>query len=307
MSAANKRGAINRTHLIAERDGWICNGCGETCVPYTDSIPNGERYATVDHKDPTGGNELGNLWLMCAPCNSSKGQQSLEDWERTLDFDGGYMRRGFTQIPNGLLYAAHVSLGARMTLICLMQFAWKGDPFPGQEKLGTMLGVTDRTIREYLSELKDKGYIKVYRRGRGKTNVYRIVQQKLLVQPSEETSVQFYGERKESSGLDRKQASDKEYEVEEDEVEHLAAAPRQPRPANDIWDVLSEIFGEPTTRTAQKVRGKVASSLRSAGANRDEILKRAKTWPQHFDNATFTDLALEKHWDTLGRKPLRRQ
>jgi hypothetical protein len=69
---------------------------------------------------------------------------------------------------------------------------------------------------------------------------------------------------------------------------------------------LSAIFGEPTTRTACQVRGKVVASLRSARASPDEIVRRAKRWPLHFDTATLTDLALEKHWDTLDRKPLRR-
>lgn len=79
------------------------------------------------------------------------------------------------------------------------------------------------------------------------------------------------------------------------------------RRRDEIWDALGAIFGEPTTRTAEKVRGKVVSSLRYAHADPAEIEVRAKRWPLHFDRATLTDLALEKHWDTLGRKPLRRQ
>lgn len=91
----------------------------------------------------------------------------------------------------------------------------------------------------------------------------------------------------------------------------LAAAPPTDgngshRPKNETWDALSAIFGEPTTRSAQKVRGKVCSSLRAARASPDEIVTRAKRWPLHFDGATMTDLALEKHWDTLARQPLRR-
>jgi hypothetical protein len=93
--------------------------------------------------------------------------------------------------------------------------------------------------------------------------------------------------------------------VDLEPITPLAAAPRK-RAANEQWDALSHIFGEPTTRTAQRVRGKVVSSLRSAGATGPEIVARARRWPLHFDGAVMTDLALEKHWDTLGRKPLRR-
>ena len=92
----------------------------------------------------------------------------------------------------------------------------------------------------------------------------------------------------------------------EPEVEPTSAAAPRKRAPNEQWDALSHIFGEPTTRTAQMVRGKVVSSLRSAGATAPEIVARARRWPLHFDGAVMTDLALEKHWDTLGRKPLRR-
>jgi hypothetical protein len=93
------------------------------------------------------------------------------------------------------------------------------------------------------------------------------------------------------------------------EPKPLAAAPqngKSQRPRNDVWDTLNTLFGEPTTRSAQTLRGKVCFSLRQAGATPDEIIRRAKRWPLHFDSATLTAPALEKHWDTLARKPLRR-
>lgn len=74
---------------------------------------------------------------------------------------------------------------------------------------------------------------------------------------------------------------------------------------NPIWDALVEVFGEPSTDTARTLRGKVCSSLTRAGATPDEVLRRARSWPSHFSDATLTETALEKHWDALGRKPLR--
>jgi hypothetical protein len=82
----------------------------------------------------------------------------------------------------------------------------------------------------------------------------------------------------------------------------LAPAARE---RNEIWDALTVMFGEPTTRPAQKLRGQIASELRSAGATGPEILARGKRWPRHFETATLTETALLKHWDRLGRKPLR--
>ena len=95
---------------------------------------------------------------------------------------------------------------------------------------------------------------------------------------------------------------DPKNENQEEREELLAATPRK---RNEIWDALSEIFGEPATRTAQTGRGKVCSSLTAAGATPDEIFKRAKRWALHFDHATLTDHALEKHWHTLPLKPRR--
>jgi len=82
----------------------------------------------------------------------------------------------------------------------------------------------------------------------------------------------------------------------------LAPAARE---RNEIWDALTVMFGEPTTRPAQKLRGQISSELRSAGATGPEILARGKRWPSHFETATLTETALLKHWDRLGRKPLR--
>jgi hypothetical protein len=84
----------------------------------------------------------------------------------------------------------------------------------------------------------------------------------------------------------------------------LAAAPRE-RPRNELWDALEVIFGPAETRTAQTLRGKVVSSLALAGATPAEINARARRWRLHFEGATMTELALEKHWDTLPRRPLK--
>ena len=86
------------------------------------------------------------------------------------------------------------------------------------------------------------------------------------------------------------------------ESESKASLSRQP---NQVWDALVEVFGEPSTDTARTLRGKVCSSLTRAGATPEEVVRRAKSWPRHFDTATLTETALEKHWDALGRAPMR--
>jgi len=74
---------------------------------------------------------------------------------------------------------------------------------------------------------------------------------------------------------------------------------------NPIWDSLTEVFGEAQTENARSLRGKVCRSLSSAGATPQDVVKRAKAWPRHFEGATLTETALEKHWTALGRPPLR--
>lgn len=93
---------------------------------------------------------------------------------------------------------------------------------------------------------------------------------------------------------------------------------------NFVWEGFSAVFGEPTGPAARKRRGKnvaeVAASLAASAAApsveswasvvewpecADEVLRRAQAWPLHFEGATLTEEALAKHWDTLGRSPLR--
>src|SRR5690606_36032856 len=77
------------------------------------------------------------------------------------------------------------------------------------------------------------------------------------------------------------------------------------RQRDEVWDALVELFGEPATDTNRKLRGKVVASLKRAGATYDEILRRAQSWPLHFESATLTESAPEKHWDRLGKPRMR--
>lgn len=88
-------------------------------------------------------------------------------------------------------------------------------------------------------------------------------------------------------------------------VEEPNGSSGERRARNPIWDALTAVFGEPSTDTARSLRGKVCASLTRAGATPDEIVARARAWPRHFEHATLTETALEKHWDALGRRPLR--
>ena len=109
------------------------------------------------------------------------------------------LKHGFSQLPNFILRDKRLSFGARLTYSVLLSYAWQEDScFPGQERMAQDLGTTDRSIRKFLNELKDHGYIDWKQQGLNKPNIYYI----LDYQP-----ITSEADRKPSSGPDRKQIS----------------------------------------------------------------------------------------------------
>lgn len=66
---------------LMERSGGKCEWCGRDV---------GGSRATVDHIDPDGGNDLGNLALLCRPCNSRKSNGTLD---RLRSIDEAHLHR----------------------------------------------------------------------------------------------------------------------------------------------------------------------------------------------------------------------
>jgi len=122
---------------------------------------------------------------------------------RGVKFADPKLQAGFTQIPNVILRNASLSAGARLTYAMLASFAWdKDECFAGQKKLGELVGVGDRMIRNYLDELVTGGLLEVQRQGLRKPNRY------LLFGSTQEGNC--------GSALDGKHSSDEEDPGEED-------------------------------------------------------------------------------------------
>jgi hypothetical protein len=103
--------------------------------------------------------------------------------ERNIEIVGADLatRHGFTQVPNFILTNADISVGAKLAYAMLLKYAWQDDAcFPGQIKLATDMGATDRSVRTYLKELESEELLEIKQRGLGKTNLYRL---HLIVKP----------------------------------------------------------------------------------------------------------------------------
>lgn len=135
--------------------------------------------------------------------------------EKTLVILDPTLKRGFTAIPNAVLFAGGLSMAAKCLYFILLSFAWQeNECFPGQQRLAEKAGCTDRTVRKYLDELKEYGLISWVQRGLNQTNVYYIHNLEDLEALSDKDRKERSGpDRKGCSGQERKELSDKEYSV----------------------------------------------------------------------------------------------
>lgn len=97
--------------------------------------------------------------------------------ERNIEIDtkDPVVLGGFTQVPNYILKSQKLTVGEKLTFAMFLSYAWHNDYcFPGQDKLGTDLGVTRQSINTFIKGLERKGFLTIKRRGLGKTNLYRL-------------------------------------------------------------------------------------------------------------------------------------
>ena len=84
-------------------------------------------------------------------------------------------QRGFTQVPNVILKSKKISAGAKLAYAMLLSYSYGDDKcFPGQDRLGTDMGISRQTANQYIKELEAKGFINIKRRGQGRSNLYEI-------------------------------------------------------------------------------------------------------------------------------------
>lgn len=83
---------------------------------------------------------------------------------------------GHTCIPNAVLLDPRIAPMTRLCYSVVKSYAYgnKQNAYPGQKALAEQLGVKDRMVRYYLSELEVLGLITIEQRGLGLTNIYWI-------------------------------------------------------------------------------------------------------------------------------------
>ena len=102
---------------------------------------------------------------------------NLAATQRNIEIIGAdpVTRHGFTQVPNVMLTNKDLSVGAKLAYAMLLKYAWTDAAcFPGQQTLATDMGSGERSVRSYLKELEDAGFLEVTQRGLGKTNLYKL-------------------------------------------------------------------------------------------------------------------------------------
>ena len=84
--------------------------------------------------------------------------------------------------------------------------------------------------------------------------------------------------------------------------EKPANRPAEPktRPTNPLWDVLVEVFYEPTTKDERKLFGKIVHDLKEVGATPDDVRARVRQHGKTQSHWDLTPRALVTHWSQLG-------
>jgi len=82
---------------------------------------------------------------------------------------------GFTAVPNVVLRNSDLSIGAKMAYAMLLSYAWQEEQtFAAQRTMARDLGCAARSIRRWLNELKEQGFVDWEQRGFNRPNTYYI-------------------------------------------------------------------------------------------------------------------------------------
>lgn len=144
-----------------------------------------------------------------------------------------------SMIPNWLQCRAEISQGAKLAYARLAQYAGeRGKCFPKQRTLATELGVSERTVRDYLRELVEFALIESEQRGLKKSNLYFFLDHPWIYE-GQPSSGQ---DRQKSSAPERQETSApyaKENQQEESPRKRIIEGPHSPPKGDCVKDTGS--------------------------------------------------------------------
>ncbi len=91
-------------------------------------------------------------------------------------YRGNEEDQGHTDIPNAVLLESRIEPMTRLCYAVVKSYAYgkKREAFPGQKAIAEQLGVRERSVRYYITDLEKLGLLTVEQRGQQQTNVYWI-------------------------------------------------------------------------------------------------------------------------------------
>lgn len=192
---------------------------------------------------------------------------------------------------------------ARLVLISLANHAnTDAECWPAQRTIAREAGISLGAVSVQIKALVESGELEVVSDGGPRTSArYRLS----LVHQMNADHVHDVNAAS-SPGVNAASIAERDRTIREPKKKDLlpTVVDLGERRRDEVWDTLADLFGEPTTETNRKLRGKIVRSLKRAAATEEQIRLRCAAWPHHFD-ATLTETALEKHWDRLARPPAR--
>lgn len=209
---------------------------------------------------------------------------------------------GYWAVPKEVMYRKDLSIEARVVYGVLWT-RQNGDnvAWPGQAYIADKIGVSDRSIRRYVTELKEAGLIEVEQQGLRKTNRYFLTGQV---------------DRSRADTPDRSHS--KNPDVRTQMKGHLAAGAAGKRKDQDIVDVFEAFqksglnpmiqYGNLTQRKAAKDligkygKEKVIATVNFAGSIMGEPYAPTVTTPVQLRDKLGAIVAFAKKRDTLNKK-----
>jgi len=96
------------------------------------------------------------------------------DQDIVLDGADVLSQKGYTLVPNYILYQQGLTAQAKLIYAMLLSYAWgtKRSAYPGQERLAADCGLGVATVKRHIKHLVEKKCITIVRRGQGWTNLY---------------------------------------------------------------------------------------------------------------------------------------